>query len=189
MPDIQLTADQDQKKDNIALLAEKSGVQAADCYQCGKCTAGCPAVFAMDRTPNQIMRLVQLGLLEEALKSKTIWMCASCDTCTTRCPRDVDIAGVMETLNIMAKAKGYIGNKKMDTFNDLFLFFVERYGRVFEAGLIMGYNLKTMDPFKDVQFGPAMLLKGKVSPLPHTIKNRNDVKKIFENVRKREGVK
>lgn len=189
MPDIQLTSDVQQKKDNIALLAERSGVQAADCYQCGKCTAGCPAAFAMDKTPNQIMRLVQLGLLDEAAKTQTIWVCASCDTCTTRCPRDVDIANVMEILRLISKEKGYKTNKKMDTFHNLFLTFVERFGRVYEPGLIMGYNLMTIDPIKDIQFAPTMLLKGKVSPIPDLIKGRKEVKKIFENVREREGVK
>ncbi|SMB96485.1 heterodisulfide reductase subunit C [Desulfonispora thiosulfatigenes DSM 11270] len=189
MSNIQLTSGLEQKKENISLLAKHSGVQASDCYQCGKCTAGCPAAFAMDKTPNQIMRLVQLGLLEEALKSKTIWVCASCSTCSTRCPRNVDIANVMETLRIMAKEKGYITNKNMNIFHDVFLNSVERYGRVHEVGLILGYNLKTMNPLKDAQFGPAMFLKGKISPLPHSINGKNEVKKIFENARKRGGVK
>lgn len=187
MEKIQLTSDLESKQENIALLDKKAGAQVENCYQCGKCTAGCPATFAMDKMPNQIMRLVQLGLLDEALKSKTIWVCATCNTCSTRCPRNVDIASVMETLRIMAKEKGYINQKKMDVFNDVFLKSVEKYGRVHEAGLVLGYNLQTMQLFKDAQFGMPMLSKGKLSPLPHSIKGKDEVKRIFENVRKRGG--
>jgi len=48
------------------------------CYQCGKCSAGCPSISEMDISPSEIIRLVQLGEEEEVLNSKTIWVCASC---------------------------------------------------------------------------------------------------------------
>lgn len=68
------------------------------CYQCGKCSAGCPSIEAMDVMPSQIIRWVQLGQIEKALKSKTIWLCAACQTCKVRCPRGVDLARIMEAL-------------------------------------------------------------------------------------------
>jgi heterodisulfide reductase subunit C len=82
----------------IQRVEEISGQNLMNCYQCGKCSAGCPVVEAMDILPNQIIRLVQLGLVQEALDSKTIWLCASCITCTSRCPKGVDVARVMEAL-------------------------------------------------------------------------------------------
>ncbi len=90
----------------IRKVEEISGQNLMECYQCGKCSAGCPVVEAMDILPNQIIRLAQLGLEEELLNSKTIWLCASCITCTSRCPKGVDIARVMEALRVIILRKG-----------------------------------------------------------------------------------
>jgi heterodisulfide reductase subunit C len=87
--------------DFVKKVEEISGQDLLSCYQCGKCSAGCPMVFAMDILPNQIIRLVQLGLEEEIDKSKTIWLCASCITCGARCPRGVDLSKVMEALRLL----------------------------------------------------------------------------------------
>ena len=59
------------------------------CYQCRKCSAGCPIVYEMDYTPTQIIQAIRLGMKDLVLKSKTIWLCTSCETCTTRCPQDI----------------------------------------------------------------------------------------------------
>lgn len=75
------------------------------CYQCGKCSAGCPMSFAMDLLPNQIIRLAQLGLEDDIAKANTIWICASCITCSVRCPKGVDLARVMEALRLITSRK------------------------------------------------------------------------------------
>lgn len=80
----------------IAKIEEISGQQISKCYQCGKCTGGCPSVDEMDILPNQIVRLLQIGEKDEVLNSKTIWLCDSCFTCEGRCPKGIDIARVME---------------------------------------------------------------------------------------------
>lgn len=161
-------------------LAMLSRVEAVKCYQCGKCTAGCPAAEFMDIMPNQVMRLVQQGLVEEALNSKAIWICATCETCSCRCPRNVDITHVMETLRIMAKHKGIITEKDIDKFHNVFLQSVKNHGRVYEVGLIVGRNLITGKLFRDVQYGVPYLAKHKVHLLPESIKAKNEVQAIFE---------
>jgi len=85
----------------VKKVEELIGVNILSCYQCGKCSAGCPSSFFMDLIPSHIIRLIQLGQKEEVLNSKTMWLCASCLTCSVRCPRGVDIAAIMETLRLL----------------------------------------------------------------------------------------
>ncbi len=86
------------RNDFVQKVEELSGQKLLVCYQCGKCSAGCPQVGQMDILPNQVIRLAQLGLKEELVGSKTIWVCASCLTCNVRCPKGVKIAEVMEAV-------------------------------------------------------------------------------------------
>ena len=60
----------------------------------------------MKDLPSQVIRLVQLGLEEDALESNTPWVCASCLTCHARCPRGVDLAKVMEALRAIMLRPG-----------------------------------------------------------------------------------
>ena len=78
-------------------IVELSGEQVALCDQCGTCSGGCPFVEEMDINPSQIMRLVMLGQ-KSVMDSKTMWICASCFTCTVRCPRELDVSKVSEAL-------------------------------------------------------------------------------------------
>ncbi len=81
-------------------MKENTGQDPSQCYQCAKCSAGCPVVAAMDLLPHQVIRYLQLGLLEELLESRTPWICASCFTCAARCPRDLDLARMMEGVRL-----------------------------------------------------------------------------------------
>jgi heterodisulfide reductase subunit C len=96
------------KSENDVVLAIKeiSGEDVRACYQCGKCTAGCPLAPTMDLMPNQILRLLQVGEYDQALKCRTIWQCASCLTCAARCPKSVDPARVMDALRTILMRQG-----------------------------------------------------------------------------------
>ena len=156
-----MTLDQQQAQ-GMALkeeLQSRSHVDVSRCYQCGKCSAGCPVAEHMDIMPRQVMRLVQLGMMDEALKSKAIWLCATCETCSTRCPKGVEIATVMETLRIMAKEKGYISEKNIDKFYDTYVGILKRLGRAYEAGLIVGRNVTTGKLTQDTSYGLHNLFK------------------------------
>lgn len=162
-------------------ISELSGVDVSACYQCGKCTAGCPVVMEMSHTPNQIIRLIQVGLKDEALNSPTPWLCASCETCTTRCPKEVDIAKIMDTLRILALQEG-VASKEPNVvkFNKIFLDAIENGGRVQETLLAVAYNLKTGQFFKDMILGQKLFFKGKISLAGDKIKGTEAVKAIFE---------
>lgn len=93
------------KSDFVREIEELSGQNVMSCYQCGKCSAGCPTASAMDLLPNQIIRLVQLGQEEDLIKSKTIWLCASCFICEARCPKGIDISKLMEAVRVVLLRK------------------------------------------------------------------------------------
>jgi heterodisulfide reductase subunit C len=94
----------------VVKIEELSGQKILACYQCGKCSAGCPALSAMDILPNQVIRYIQLGFKDELLKSKSYWVCASCLTCNARCPKGIKIAEVMEAVRQVSlrKRKDYV---------------------------------------------------------------------------------
>jgi len=89
----------------VARVEEISGQDLLACNQCGKCSAGCPVVAAMDLLPNQVIRMAQLGM-EDVLECNTIWICASCLTCVARCPKGVDLPRLMEALRQIALRRG-----------------------------------------------------------------------------------
>jgi len=157
-----------------------SGECVSLCYQCRKCTNGCPLTFAMDLMPNQVMRMVQLGLEEEVLRSKTIWVCASCQTCTTRCPNDIDIAHLMDALRQLSRKASMVSEPKVLKFHQALLDSVRRHGQMFELGMVGRYKLTAMDPFSGTKLGIELLKKGKLKFLPHNIKERKEVRDMFK---------
>ena len=150
------------------------------CYQCGNCTAGCPLSFAYDIPVNRLMRLLQAGEKHAVLSSKAIWLCASCETCTTRCPNMIDVACVMDVLRHMARREGLAAVPQVKTFWDSFLDSVRAHGRVFELGLLINYVTKTGRFWTDMDLGPKILPKGKLAFKPHDIQGKEHVARIFE---------
>jgi heterodisulfide reductase subunit C len=151
------------------------------CYHCHKCTSGCPVADEMAYGPDRVLRMVQLGDKERLLTSRDIWVCASCETCGTRCPNEIDIARVMDALRQMAVIEGAaIAEPDAIKFHRLFLSLVQRMGRMHEATLLSLYLLWTRNIFSYVGTATSMLAKGKVPLVPHRVKAQRDVKRIFE---------
>jgi heterodisulfide reductase subunit C len=187
---IKVNESQAQNADFIKQVDKESGQPVQKCYQCGKCTAGCPVAFAMDYPPQQVIRMVQLGLKDELLKSNTIWICATCHTCSTRCPCNVEIAHVMDVLRIMAGKSGTTppGKAKyVEVMYNALLNTVEKYGRTYEVGLVMENNLKSGKLFNGADMGMPMFQKGKLNLKPSRIQNAAEITRIFDEVRKLEG--
>lgn len=158
-----------------------SGFNVYDCYQCGKCTAGCPVAQFTDESPTKLLRLIQLNQKDQVLKSKTPYLCATCNTCSGRCPMQIDVTKIMETIRIYAK-KNHIKSpvREVNTFSDVFLDSVHSGGRLFEFGMTLNYNIKNMTPFLNAQLAPAMLKVGKLSFIRQKTKNKKRLKDIFD---------
>ncbi len=161
-------------------VAQASGVDLQACYQCQKCSAGCPVVEAMDLLPNQVLRHIQYGHRETVLGSKTIWICASCYTCSVRCPNDIDIAKIMDTLRHLALRSGVKpGEKDVPVFHSVFLDEIKSRGRIHELSLILRFKLKTRDFMKDAGLGWKMFRLGKIKLFPSTFRGGREIKEIF----------
>jgi len=157
-------------------IREECGENVYLCYQCKRCTAGCPVVEYFDLTPHQILRAVQFGQKDLVLNSKTIWLCAACEACATRCPQDIDITAVMDVLKIMARNEGIKPKvRPVPLFYNAALRGIKLFGRMYEAGLmgelylrlLLAGELDFKQLFtKDLPMAIKMVRDGKLSIFP-----------------------
>ena len=163
----------------IRAVEDESGQVVSRCYQCGNCTAGCPMSFTFDFPVSRVMRLVQAGQKNAVLSSKAIWLCATCETCTQRCPNSIDVARVMDTCRHMARREGKMGFWPVRAFFDSFINAISLNGRSHELGIMALFMARTGRLWTDVDLAPKTLLKGKLPILPHRIEGRQEVAGIF----------
>ena len=140
-----------------------SGASPMSCYQCAKCSSGCPVADRGDLKPHELVRLVQTGQRGAVLSSRFIWECTSCHTCITRCPQQVDIPAMNDALRALSVDEGVaVAGTAVPVFNEIFLNSVRKRGRVHELGLMAAFKLRSRRLFDDVDKAPAMLAKGKL---------------------------
>lgn len=163
----------------IENVEKASGQQLGCCYQCGKCTAGCPIANVVEYPPHTIIRMSQLGLKKQVLSSCTIWMCLSCVTCTARCPKEVDLARIMDVLRELAISEGIVHRKRIKLFEKLFLDSIRKHGRLYDMGTLVQFNLLSLRPFQDIELLPSMLKRGKLGFIPKDIKGIKEIERIF----------
>jgi heterodisulfide reductase subunit C2 len=168
----------------------QTGVLANKCYQCGKCSAGCPVSGEMEYPPSMVLRMIQTDDPEEKeklLRSMSIWLCVSCEMCVQRCPMEIDIPKLMDFLrqkSITAK-KQHPKAKKIIAFHRAFLNSINTTGRLYEVGLVVDYKLHSGAFTQDVSVAPKMLVKGKLNLVPELIKNRKKMTEIFNKTIKK----
>ncbi|MBU0969814.1 MAG: 4Fe-4S dicluster domain-containing protein [Proteobacteria bacterium] len=162
-------------------VQERSGINFNACLHCRTCTNACPFVAGMDYPPNALLRLVQMGMEQEALESSTIWVCVGCNTCCSFCPMAIDIPAVMDSLREKALAAGVkIAEPDIVSFHDEVLKTIEKYGRTHKLEIMMRYKLKKRDFLSDMGVGLKMLKKRKLDLTPSRIKDQKALKKIFK---------
>jgi len=168
------------------------------CYQCKKCSSGCPLTFAMDFYPDQVIRLALLGQEAQVLGCRTIWVCSACETCTTRCPNNIDIAGVMDWLKEEALRQGFSSPQPGVTrFHQTFLDTVRMSGGRLSEPLLLGLyqfrsggtlnKLKSGALVEDLKMAWELARRRRLAPrLPHRLKGVKEIKDIFKKTRTQE---
>ena len=158
------------------------GDKIRSCLQCGTCTGTCPVSYAMDITPRQTIALFRAGRIEEILHSRTIWICASCYSCTVRCPVGIRVTDTLYALKRIAIGrKLYPAKFQVHTLSRSFIGNVYRYGRNWELGLVIRYYLRSniVKLFTMTGFGLTMFRRGRLGLLPKRIKRANEVRAII----------
>jgi len=168
----------------LSQQAQEAGANVLSCYQCRKCTSGCPVAGRADIKPHELVRLVQLGQRDAVLGCTAIWECTSCQTCITRCPQKVDIAALNDFLRQTSRASDKVAaGTAVPAFNDIFLGTIRRFGRMYEMGLMVAFKLRTRRFFADVGKFPMMLWKRKLSLLPSMGRGSAERKQLFERTK------
>lgn len=166
-----------------------SGQKVMRCYQCGKCSAGCPSFYEMDMGPRRIIRSVQLGLKEDVLKSNSIWICLFCYTCSARCPLEIDIGKVMESCRTLANKENIPSTEKdVSLLYRIFLNSLPLYGRFHELSLGIAFNILSKHLLSNINLLPEMMVKGKLTILPEKVKGSSEVAAIFKRVLKNSDI-
>ena len=167
-------------QDEIAALFEEWNLSV--CYQCGVCSGSCPTMDRMQYGPRKIMHMAYLGMADAVLSSPDIWLCVSCYSCAARCPQGVQITDVMATLRSLAIKRGITKDKEA-AFSRVFVDVLARYGRMFEAEVLLRYDasgVSTGDLLKQAGLGLRMFRKGKVGLRPTRIEEADEVARIVE---------
>jgi len=175
-----------------------AGLTVSACFQCRKCSGGCPLTFAMDLLPDQVVRLALLGQEDLVLGCRTIWVCSSCETCTTRCPNAIDIAGVMDWLKEEALRRGYPSPQPgVACFHQTFLETIRLGGGRLSEPLLLGlYQFKSGGALAKLKSGAMreelhlaweLLRRGRLKlKFPRRLKAGREIKEIFAKS-KRQG--
>jgi heterodisulfide reductase subunit C len=169
-------------------VQDKADVNLNACYQCKKCSIGCPVAGQIESPPSEIIRRLQLGSGAELLQADLIWTCLSCETCYARCPNRINFPAVIDALKSIALEKG-VAKPEGDAplFNRAFLNTIKSYGRAYDLQAIGMYKLGTGNLKQDMDKFPTMLKKGKIAILPPSGANKDKVKRIFKKAAQNKG--
>jgi heterodisulfide reductase subunit C len=166
--------------DFATTVAEMSGQPLSRCYQCAKCSAGCPVMKWYEWSNHGIVRKIQLGAKDELLSSHALWLCVGCETCAERCPNSISIASLMGSMRQLARAEGVApAEPAVGAFHTSFLASIKRFGRVHELSMLVEYKLRTRDFFTDVGVGLILFLKGKIPIMPSKVREKKGLDQLF----------
>ncbi len=164
--------------------------QLKSCIQCGTCSGVCPLSIYMDYSPRQVMALTRADFKNEVLRSHTIWLCASCYSCTVECPREIRITDIMYELKQRAINEGiYPRRFPIPVLAREFSQMVLKNGRITELLLVFKLFLKTSwrAALGNWRMGLDLFKTGRLSLKPERIKRRDELAKMFATIDARKG--
>jgi heterodisulfide reductase subunit C2 len=163
-------------------LKDILGIDVDTCLECGKCSGGCSNGHVFDYTPRKIVQLVKLGAEETLMKMDALWICLSCQLCLDRCPSGIDIPRILDHLREKARRKGIpAGRPAVGLFHELMLDQIRNSGRISEVGLMLRFKAATGQYGKDARLGIRMALRGKLNPVPPSVKNVDEVRRLYDD--------
>jgi heterodisulfide reductase subunit C len=135
----------------------------------------------MTLPPHDIMRLTLANDRERLFTDDSLWLCLTCETCSARCPNNVDPARVIDALRELAAAEGAEhAPRTIRAFHESFLEQIRSTGRLSEVGLMMQYKLRSGALLQDVTEAPGMLRRGKLPLRARRIRGVADVRRIMD---------
>lgn len=162
-------------------VQKEIGEALKKCYTCGKCVSSCPVASEMDFPPSLIIKWLALGDIEKLLKSKTIWVCSSCQNCYSRCPFEINIPHIIDLLKEYCYKNGLSKKERaIQLFHKTFLSGIKKSGRIHELALISKWKTSSGKWFSDLSLGMKMFQKRKLPFSPEKIKNQKEVTKLFK---------
>jgi heterodisulfide reductase subunit C len=166
------------------LLAMPGGEALLKCMQCGTCSGSCPTSYQMDFSPRRLITMIKAGMKQEVLNSSAIWLCASCYSCSVRCPRGIEFTEIMYLLKSMAIKEGILPPKHDSSiFYQTFSEIVTETGRMNESKLITNYAMKTDYTRLWKQFAPLgmkLMRRGRIALFPAKIKNKAEFSALMK---------
>lgn len=179
-----LLKEEELDRDFVSLVKSFPGTEGVlRCIQCGTCSGSCQLSEEMDYTPRRIIEMIRAGMRDEVLGSKAIWYCASCYTCTVRCPSNIKVTEIMYALKSLAIRRGYTKPRDLSpTFYSTFLDVSKAFGRMDEMQLMLRFGLRTnlMRLVKLGPFGARLFLKGRIKVVPQRLKNMREFRKLIK---------
>lgn len=163
-----------------------SGQNVNLCFQCSKCSAGCPLANKMDLNPAQIMHGIRLDREDLVLNSTAIWLCVGCETCTARCPQAVEPAAAMTASRALALQKGVTpAVKEVGIYYRGFVDNMRLFGKIHDASVAGITQLLTGQLRKNLPLAWKLFIRGRVKPPPLPLRG-GEFRKLYNNVLARE---
>ena len=158
-----------------------SGQNVNLCYQCSKCSAGCPLAKWMDLKPAQVMHSIRLGRDDSVLNSEAIWLCLACETCATRCPQGVDPAAAMTAARVIAIRRGIRPRvREIGVYYKGFIDNMRLNGKIHDASLVAVTRILNGQMLSDLSLAWKLFIRGRVKPPPLPL-HGSSFRKLFRN--------